>query len=66
MSLKDATQALVALMGMAGLVGITVLALSDPGLTDQRDILVGGLIAAASTSAAWLFGKANGVINGRK
>lgn len=52
---KNATQAFVAILGMVGLVSATLVTLLLPDLEEARNILVGGLIAASSTSAAWLF-----------
>jgi hypothetical protein len=57
---KNTTQAFVAVIGIVGLVAATVITLVADGLSDERQILIGGLIAATSTSAAWLF-RLNGV-----
>jgi len=52
---RNATQAVVAVLGMIGLVSATIITLFIPGLAEERSILVGGLIAASSASFAWLF-----------
>ena len=52
---RNTTQAVVAVLGMIGLVAATIVTLFAPDLTQERSMLVGGLIAATSTSAAWLF-----------
>ncbi|KKN25158.1 hypothetical protein LCGC14_0887670 [marine sediment metagenome] len=52
---RNTTQAAVAVLGMIGLVSATIVTLFVPDLTQERSMLVGGLIAATSTSAAWLF-----------
>jgi hypothetical protein len=52
---RNTTQAMVAVLGMIGLVAATIVTLFVPDLTQERSMLVGGLIAATSTSAAWLF-----------
>ena len=52
---RNTTQAVVAVLGMIGLVAATIVTLFVPDLTQERSMLVGGLIAATSTSAAWLF-----------
>ncbi len=57
---RNTTQAVVAVLGMIGLVAATIVTLFVPDLTQERSMLVGGLIAATSTSAAWLF-RLNGV-----
>ncbi len=50
---KQFTQAAVAIIGSLGLVVATIIALVAN--LEERQILVGGLIAGASASAAWLF-----------
>lgn len=50
---KQFTQAAVAIIGSLGLVAATIIALVAN--LEERQILVGGLIAGASASAAWLF-----------
>ena len=57
---RNVTQAIVAVLGMIGLVTAAIITLFVPDLGDERNILIGGLIAATSTSAAWLF-RLNGV-----
>ncbi len=52
---RNATQAIVAVLGMIGLVSAAIITLFVPDLGDERNMLIGGLIAATSTSAAWLF-----------
>ena len=52
---RNVTQAIVAVLGMIGLVTAAVITLFLPDLGDERNMLLGGLIAATSTSAAWLF-----------
>ena len=52
---KNATQACVAVLGMIGLVTATILTLFLPDLEQERNILIGGLIAGTSASGAWLF-----------
>ena len=52
---RNTTQALVAVLGMIGLVSAAIITLFVPDLQEERSILLGGLIAATSTSAAWLF-----------
>jgi len=52
---RNTTQALVAVIGIMGLVGATVVTLFLPDLSQERNMLVGGLIATTATSAAWLF-----------
>jgi len=49
------TQAAVAIIGMIGLVAAAIITLFITDLGDERNLLLGGLIAATSTSAAWLF-----------
>lgn len=58
---KNTTQALVAVIGIAGLVVATIITLLVDKLGDERQILIGGLIAATSTAAAWLF-RLNGTV----
>jgi hypothetical protein len=58
---KNMTQMIVAVLGIAGLVTATVIALITDSLHDERQILIGGLIAATSTAAAWLF-RMNGTV----
>ena len=60
MGTRNTTQAVVAVLGMTGLVTAAIVTLFLPDLGDERNILIGGLIAATSTSAAWLF-RLNGV-----
>ena len=52
---RQFTQAAVAIIGALGLVAATLITLVVDGLEDERQILVGGLIAGASASASWLF-----------
>ena len=52
---RNTTQAIVAVIGIAGLVAATIVTLFVPDLTQERNMLVGGLIATTATSAAWLF-----------
>lgn len=52
---RSATQAVVAVLGMIGLVTATIITLLVPDLAEERNILLGGLIAATSGSGAWLF-----------
>jgi hypothetical protein len=52
---RNTTQALVAVIGIAGLVAATVVSFFLPDMGQERSMLVGGLIAATSTAAAWLF-----------
>ena len=52
---RNATQAIVAVLGMIGLVSATIITLFVPDLAEERNILIGGLIAATSGSFAWLF-----------
>lgn len=52
---KSATQAAVAIIGAIGLVTATIVTLFMETLADERLLLIGGLIAAASASASWLF-----------
>lgn len=52
---KNTTQAVVAVLGMVGLVVATIITLILPDLETERNILVGGLIASASASGSWLF-----------
>lgn len=52
---KNFTQAAVALAGMVGLVSCTVLSFFVAEMADERNLLIGGLIATVGTSAAWLF-----------
>ena len=52
---RNATQAIVAVLGMTGLVAATIITLFVDSLGDERNMLIGGLIAASSTAGAWLF-----------
>lgn len=52
---KNFTQAAVALVGMAGLVALCILSFFVDDMTDERNLLIGGLIATVGTSSAWLF-----------
>ena len=52
---KNTTQAVVAVLGVAFLGAATIVTLFLPDLSQERNMLVGGLIATAATSAAWLF-----------
>ena len=52
---RNMTQAIVAVLGMIGLVAATIVTLFIPDLAQERSVLVGGLIAATSVSATWLF-----------
>lgn len=52
---RNTTQALVAVLGMLGLVAATIVTLFLPDLTQERNMLIGGLIATTATAAAWLF-----------
>ena len=52
---KNATQAVVAVIGVTGLVAATICTFFIPEMQEERMMLIGGLIAAASTSGAWLF-----------
>ena len=60
---KNATQAAVAIIGMLGLVASTIITLLVPDLGQERQLLLGGLIAAGSTASAWLF-RLNGISKG--
>jgi len=62
---RQFTQATVAIIGALGLVAATLITLVVDGLEDERQILVGGLIAGASASASWLF-RLNGTSNHTK
>ena len=57
---RNTTQAIVAVLGMIGLIAATIVTLFIPDLAQERSVLVGGLIAATSVSATWLF-RLNGV-----
>lgn len=52
---KNMTQAVVAVIGITGLVAATICTFFVSGMEQERMMLIGGLIAAASTSGAWLF-----------
>ncbi len=52
---RNTTQAFVAIIGITGLVVATIVTFFIPGLEQERLMLIGGLIAGASTSGAWLF-----------
>ena len=52
---RNTTQAIVAVLGMIGLVSATIISLFVPELQEERNLLLGGLIAATSASASWLF-----------
>lgn len=52
---RNTTQALVAVLGITFLGAATVVTLFLPDLSQERNMLVGGLIATTATSAAWLF-----------
>lgn len=57
---RQNTQFWVAIIGIAGLVGITALAVagsifSDNVPSEMAFMLVGGLLSVTSTAAAWLF-----------
>jgi len=52
---RNFTQAAVAILGMSGLVIATIITLLIPDLGQERQLLLGGLIASGSTASAWLF-----------
>ncbi|KKM26162.1 hypothetical protein LCGC14_1587500 [marine sediment metagenome] len=56
---RQSTQFWVALIGMIGMVLVTVLAVAGTMFADVPSelpfILVGGLLSVTSTAAAWLF-----------
>ena len=57
---RQSTQFWVAIIGMAGLVGITALSIvgamfSDNVPSEMPYLLIGGLLSTTSGAAAWLF-----------
>ena len=52
---RNTTQAVVAVLGMIGLVAATIVTLFVSEMNDERNMLIGGLIAASSASGSWLF-----------
>lgn len=52
---RNTTQAIVAVLGILALASATIITLFLPDLEQERNMLVGGLIATTATSAAWLF-----------
>ena len=62
---KNFTQMAVALIGMSGLIACSIISLFLSDMSDERNLLLGGLIAAVATSAAWLFKNTNNLGGGK-
>ena len=52
---RNTTQAIVAVIGMIGLVAAVLITLFVSELEQERLLLIGGLIATVGSSASWLF-----------
>lgn len=52
---RNTTQAVVAVLGMTGLVVATLVTLFVGDLAQERLLLIGGLIGTTSGATAWLF-----------